>query len=329
MASYSKKKQAVVAMSGGIDSSVAAALLKKQGYSLVGVFMKFWKEGKSGTNKCCSFSSERSARLVCKKLEIPFYVLDARKEFKKRVVDYFLKEHKKGSTPNPCVVCNKEIKFGLLMEKALKTGADYVATGHYSRIKFQNSKFKLLKGKDRGKDQSYFLWQLEQKQLKHILFPLGGYTKNQAKQLIKKFELPVETTSESQEICFVKDSVSNFLKKYLRLESGKIIDKFGKFLGKHQGLWLYTIGQRKGIQVFQGPYYAVEKDFKNNILIVSKNKKDLLKKELIARNVNWILGKEPKTPLRIKAKIRYCSQFSEGIVSKIKNKRYKVVFIKP
>jgi len=295
------KQKIVVAMSGGVDSSVAAALLKKQGYYVIGIFMKFWKDGKSNQNRCCSAESEKWARLVAKKIDIPFYVLNVEKEFKKNIVDYFLAEYKKGNTPNPCVVCNKEIKFGLLINKALKMGADFVATGHYARtllgsnLRSATNFFpsagepplplrasgpgttksllpsllpSLFEAKDKEKDQSYFLWQLNQKQLSHILFPVGNYTKPEVRKLAKKFKLPTAQTPESQEVCFVQGATSEFLKKYLKINPGNIFDKTGKFLGKHQGLWFYTIGQRRGLEIQQGPYYVVVKDLKKNNLIV-------------------------------------------------------------
>ena len=261
-------------MSGGLDSSVAAALLKRANFNLAGVFMKFWSSPaadslKGRWNRCCSPEAEKRARRVAQILGIPFYVLNFEKEFKKRVVDYFLRECKKGRTPNPCVVCNKQIKFGLLLEKALGLKGDFVATGHYTRLrretqnlnvkcqiksKCQMSNVKILRGKDKMKDQSYFLWQLNQKQLKHILFPMGDYTKKQARTLAKKYGLPVLGIPESQEICFVRTTVNDFLSHYFKPKSGKIIDTKGKIIGEHQGLFLYTIGQRKGIEVSGGPW---------------------------------------------------------------------------
>jgi len=275
-----KNKKVVVAMSGGVDSSVAAALLKKQGYEVVGVFLKLWP----------SFNEQR-ARLVAKKLDIPFYVFNFVKEFKNKVVDYFLKQEKAGLTPNPCVVCNKEIKFGLLFKKALSLNADYIATGHY--VSFKNGK--LLKGKDKNKDQSYFLWKLNQKTLKKALFPMGSYTKTEVRKLAKKFKLPISDVKESQDICF---------KVKLAEKPGNVIDTDGKVVGKHQGLWFYTIGQRKGIKLANGPYYVLNKNIKRNILIVTKNEKDLYEKELFVKNVNWI-NKEVKLPLKVNVKIRY------------------------
>jgi len=343
-------------MSGGVDSSVAAALLKRAGFDVVGIYMKMC-DGKK--------ESEKLARLVAKKIGIPFYVLNIEKEFKKKVVDYFLAEYKKGNTPNPCIVCNKEIKFGFLINKALSLGADFVATGHYARTSLgsefsasvraasaaltqfavagslretmpshlaryaPNSLPRLFVGADKEKDQSYFLWQLSQEQLKHVMFPVGGYTKQEVRKLAKKFKLPTAETPESQEVCFIADATNNFLKKYLKTKPGKITNKTGKVLGKHNGLWFYTIGQRRGLEIPQGPYYVVDKDFKKNILIVSKNQKDLLKKELITGDVNWISGKEPKLPIRVKAKIRYRHNLASATISKIQNTIYKIRFSAP
>ena len=309
-----KNKKVVVAMSGGIDSSVAAALLKRAGFSVIGVFMIFWSENSQNQrwNKCCSPGAQMRAREVAKRLNIPFYVLDLRKEFKEKIVDYFLKEIKKGVTPNPCVECNRFIKFGLLLQKAKSFGANFLATGHYARkreLKIKNEKlkiaYKLFRAKDKEKDQSYFLWRLTQKHLKHIIFPLGNLTKEEVRKLAQKFKLPVSGIPESQEICFIGGSLEEFLKKYLKPKPGKIVNKEGRVLGKHQGLIFYTIGQRKGIGLSGGPYYVLEKDTKNNLLIVTKNEKDLYKKELIAKEVNWIAGTPPPFPARIKAKIRY------------------------
>jgi len=317
------RKKVIVGMSGGVDSSVAAALLKEAGFDVVGVMAKFWKEGSSKENRCCSIESEKLARLVAKQIGISFYVVNLEKEFKKKVVDYFLKEYKAGNTPNPCVVCNKEIKFGLLMEKALKMGGDFIATGHYAKI----NKGKLFKGKDSKKDQSYFLWQLNQKQLDRILFPIGDYTKLQVRRLAKKFNLPTAESQESQEVCFVKNTTNNFLKKYLKIKIGKRIDVNGKLIGQHQGLWFYTIGQRRGLEISQGPWYVIDKDFKKNILIVSKNEKDLFKKELVAKNVNWI--NKPKLSIVAEVKIRYKSNLAKAKILELNKNKIKIIFEKP
>jgi len=322
-------QKVICAMSGGVDSSVAAALLKRAGvdelrsssrfanarvFDVIGVFMKFWSEPKKNGligswNRCCSPEAESRARKVAKILNIPFYVFNFEKEFKKRIVDYFLDGYKKGITPNPCIICNKEIKFGLLLKKALSLDADFIATGHYAK-KIENRKkkieYKLLKGKDRNKDQSYFLWMLNQKQLKRILFPIENYTRAEVEKLAKKFKLsPVLNVKKSLEICFVQTTINDFLSRHIKQKPGKIVDAKGRVLGEHQGLAFYTIGQRKGIKLPQGPYYILDKDLKKNILIVTKNEKDLYKKELIAKNVSWISGRIPKFPLKVKIKIRY------------------------
>ena len=326
-------KKVVVAMSGGVDSSVAAALLKKQGFQVMGVFMRFWlarrslgEGGFERWNRCCSLEAEQRARAVARVIGIPFYVFNFEKEFKKRIVDRFLAEHKAGLTPNPCVYCNKEIKFGLLLEKSLALGAKYVATGHYARLRQgSGGQVRLLRGEDTNKDQSYFLWRLSQQQLSHVLFPVGGYKKPQVRALAKKFKLPVAETPESQEICFVPDTVNEFLQRYFKPKKGKIIDAAGKVLDEHQGLVFYTIGQRKGIMLPQGPYWVKDKDFKENVLVVTKNEKDLLKKELFFKNANWLAGKLPKFPLKVAAKIRYRAKLTPAIVYE----NHKVIFEQP
>jgi len=315
-------KKVIIAMSGGVDSSVAAALLKKAGFDVIGVFMKFWHP--ESKNRCCSAESEKRARSVAKKINIPFYIFNFEKDFKKKIVDSFLKINKEGRTPNPCVVCNKEIKFGLLLEKALKLGAEYIATGHYAR----KSDCKLLKGKDKNKDQSYFLWKLNQKQLERVLFPVGSYTKPEVRVLARKFNLSVAETPESQEICFVQTTVNEFLRKYIKTKPGKIVDINGKIIGEHQGLWFYTIGQRKGLKISSDkPYYVLNKNIKNNTLIVTQEEKDLLGKELTITGVNWISGKEPKFPISVIAKVRYRNKGTGAVVKKEKGK-IKVIFKK-
>jgi len=310
-------------MSGGVDSSVAAAILKEQGYDVVGVFMKFWQEsGKGRENTCCSAEARADAQKVAGKLGIPFYVIDARKEFKKYVVDYFIEEYKKGKTPNPCVECNRWIKFGdFLLNKLLTFKADYIATGHYVRIKDK----KLLIAKDKQKDQSYFLWTLTQKQLNKILFPIGDYEKSEIRKMAKKWDLPVYDKKESQEVCFIAKDVKSFLHGQIKTKTGDIIDANGKKVGKHEGLAYYTIGQRKGIKIGGGmPFYVVEKDLKNNTLIVAQSdfNEALFKKEMIVKKINWIHS--VKFPLKCKVKIRYLTKAVPSTIHK-----NKVVFNKP
>ncbi|MFH1582473.1 MAG: tRNA 2-thiouridine(34) synthase MnmA [bacterium] len=326
-----KKGKVVCAMSGGVDSSVAAALLKKEGFEVVGVFIKFWSDesdGKSKSeNRCCSSDSERRARATAAKLKIPFYVLNLEKEFKKRVVDYFLDTYKKGFTPNPCVVCNKEIKFGLLMEKALEWDADFIATGHYARNVFdsRNKIYRLYKGKDKDKDQSYFLWMLDQKQLSRVLFPVGEYKKEEVRRIAKKMGLSVFNIPDSQEVCFIPGEVNDFLKKYLKVKPGKIVDDNNKELGGHLGLHFYTIGQRRGMNLPGGPFFVLDKVFKRNILIVTKDQKKLFQKELKLDKINWISGEKPIV-LRIKIKIRYRQKEARASIKILSRRKLKIVF---
>jgi tRNA-specific 2-thiouridylase len=335
-----KNEKVIVAMSGGVDSSVTAALLKNQGYEVIGVFMRFWSEEglrrDQAINKCCSFEAYNDARKVANRLAIPIYTLNMKVSFKKLVVDYFLKEYQAGRTPNPCVECNRFIKFGELLRKAKAMGANYVATGHYARLrreipnsKFQVPSFKLLKGKDLEKDQSYFLYTLTQEKLKHILFPVGDYSKPRVRAMAKGFGLPVHAKKDSQEVCFAGASLKNFLKKYLEVKSGKIVElESEKKLGEHDGLPFYTIGQRRGLALGGGPWYVVKIDTRKNVLYVSRDQKKLLSKELVAEKVNWISGAAPKLPIRVKAKIRYKHKEAPAIIKKIKN-NYKIIFTKP
>jgi tRNA-specific 2-thiouridylase len=334
------RKKVVCAMSGGLDSAVAAALLKREGFDVVGVFLRFWSDEKEkgalvSLNRCCSLEAEVRARKVAKILGIPFYVFDFSKEFKERIVDYFLETSKRGLTPNPCVVCNKEIKLGLLLEKALSLGVDFVATGHYARkreLKTQNSKVKayqLLRAKDKEKDQSYFLWKLNQEQLRKILFPIGDFTRKEVEKMAEKFNLPVVGLKKSVELCFVIYGIDDFLRKYLKENPGKIVDKKGKILGEHRGLWFYTIGQRKGINLSGGPYWVLDKDIVNNVLIVTKNPEDLLKRDLILKEVNLISNENLNSPMEVEVKIRYRAELSKATVFKISESEYKVSFNEP
>ncbi|KKS26370.1 MAG: tRNA-specific 2-thiouridylase MnmA [Parcubacteria group bacterium GW2011_GWC2_42_6] len=334
------KIKAIVAMSGGVDSSVAAALLKKAGYDVVGVFMHFWMEDKG-----CASGSEQAARAVANKLKIPFQVLDVRRVFKKEVVDYFLSEQRRSRTPNPCVVCNKKIKFGVFLKKALGPPAggkaDCVATGHYVKIKQDdNIVYKIFAAKDETKDQSYFLHQLNQRQLSKVIFPLGEYTKEEVKKMAKLWHLPCQK-EQSFDLCFIKGEPAGFIKKYLKLKTGDVVEyqKNKKAdsvrLGRHEGLPLYTIGQRKNILVGQGlpagrqgPWWVIKKDEKKNILYISNNEKDLYSRELIVEKVNWLGGIALKLPIKALVKIRYKSEAGEARVSQIANRKLRVDFKK-
>ena len=317
------KKTVAVAMSGGVDSSVAAYLLKKQGYDVVGLFMHFWAdpEFKKAENKCCSLEAREDARRVAKQLGFPLYTLNFDKDFKKTIVDDFIKQYESGLTPNPCIRCNQFIKFDLLLKKAKAFKADYLATGHYLNIK----QGRVFKAKDRTKDQSYFLYNLNQNILKHLLFPLGGYNKKQIIAIAKKQNLLPSKRKESQDVCFVASGeLDEFLKKYIskkKLKKGDIVDVNTKqVLGRHEGLFHYTTGQRGGIgSGGSGPYYVTSSDHKKNVLFVTNNAKDpaLHAKQLQAKKINWIAGQTPKFPLKCKAKSRYGQKDQEVIIKRV------------
>jgi len=304
-----------VAMSGGVDSGVAAGLLVKAGYKCVGFHMKLWHEEQGNfENKCCSTESLEAARKTCHKLGIPFYPIDFSGIFKKQVVDYFLEEYSAGLTPNPCVMCNKFIKFGKLLDYVRRLGFDYLATGHYARIverETQNVRRKtkknvspityhLLRAQDEQKDQSYFLYNLTQEQLAHVLFPVGDYSKKQVKAMAEKWKLPVARRPESQEICFLPETdYRPFLKRQIpkKIIPGEVVDTNGRVIGRHYGLPLYTIGQRHGFSIngkwkmengkLIPPYYVIGKDGKKNRLIVGFGK-EAERKEFWVKNVNWL-----------------------------------------
>lgn len=337
-----KKKRVICAMSGGVDSSVAAALLKKQGYEVIGVFMKLWAEKTDKIdlvreNTCCSVEAASAARAVAQKLKIPFYVINLEKEFKKAVVDYYVKEYEEGRTPNPCVVCNRDIKGEILMRKVLEMEADYLATGHYARIKEKKTKskseYQLLQAVDKNKDQTYFLWTLNQKQLSRLLLPIGDYTKFEVRGLARKWNLPTAERKESQGICFIPDrDVCSFLRRHAKklTQPGPVVDKDGKNLGMHSGLVNYTLGQRERLNI-GGPraYYVVKLNVEDNILVVG-DENDLYKDELVADNLNFTRSLDRKDLIfqKIGARIRYGHPIDECRISftgKEKVKRAKAI----
>ncbi len=306
------KGRVLVAMSGGVDSSVAALLLKRAGYEVIGISMQLWdyseKEDQPATQgSCCSPEDMADARRVAHTIGIPFYVLNMEEVFSKEVVDYFVKSYLRGETPNPCVKCNSEIKFNVLIKRAFELGAQYIATGHYARIRRDaQGRYHLLKGVDRGKDQSYFLFSLTQKTMAHVLFPVGELTKAEVRSMARQAGLKVSEKAESQEICFVEDrNYRNLLAEYAPQERGRIVDTEGNLLGYHTGLFRYTIGQRRGLNIRNGmgPYYVVSMDREKNELIVGKED-ELLSEGLYAREINWIM-EPPHTPIRVEARIRY------------------------
>ena len=300
-------------MSGGVDSSLAAALLKKAGYEVMGVTFRTWPKEECGSSlgrACCNLEAITRARAVAGDLNIPYYVFDFSAEFKKQVIDYFCEQYLKGFTPNPCVVCNEKIKFGLLYEKALALDAGLMATGHYAGIvqNKKNGRFLLKVGKGAEKDQTYFLFSLSQDQLKHSIFPLSDYTKERTRAMAKKFKLSTFNTTSSQDICFIRDrDYAEYIRKKtgVDIKEGDIVDKAGRILGRHKGIPFYTIGQRRGLGIaYKEPLYVTGIDRKEN-LIIAGTKKDVLRKSLIAHRLNWIAIDGIDKPLRVKAKIRY------------------------
>ncbi len=305
-------KTVVVGMSGGVDSSVAAMLLKEQGYNVIGLFMLNWEETE---DDCCTAQSDyEDVKRVCTKIGIPYYTINFAKEYMDRVFTYFLEEYKCGRTPNPDVLCNREIKFGPFLEYAKKLGADFIATGHYCDIDHNADGYHyLLKAVDQNKDQTYFLNQLSQEQLKDVLFPLGKLDKSVVREYAKKYGFVTAEKKDSTGICFIGErNFRNFLKEYLPAKQGEIVDEDGNVVGKHDGIMYYTIGQRRGLNIggYSGGngdrWFVLEKDVKNNRLIVSQGETDkLFSVGLISNKVNWI----PKTPnekqFECYAKFRY------------------------
>ena len=359
-----KSKKVVIALSGGVDSSVAAYLLKKQGYSLIGLFMKNWHdENATISDECPWLEDSNDAMLVANKLKIPFKTVDLSKEYKKRIIDYMFKEYSNGRTPNPDILCNKEIKFDVFMKLALSLDADYVATGHYSQIEStNNSKYRLIQGIDKTKDQSYFLCQLNQNQLSRILFPIGNLKKSEVRDIAKKNNLITADKKDSQGLCFVgKIRLPEFLQQKLKKKTGDIIEipsnskifkvknllgqsrlidlskkyKFsksdGKVIGEHNGAYYYTIGQRKGLAVggYDEPIFVIGIDTISNEIFVGKGKNHpgLVKKaiQIDISKINWVndlYNIDFIKTLKLKARIRYRQPLQEIIIHVYGKKLY-------
>ncbi len=331
-----KQKTVFVGLSGGVDSAVSAALLKKSGHKVVGVFIKTWHPD---FIQCNEEEERLDAIRVAAHLDIPFLTLDLQKEYKQDVAEYMISEYKEGRTPNPDVLCNSHIKFGAFLKKALSLGADYVATGHYASKaekltsvqvlgsprspkgelrpdRSQKQIFQLIKSTDLTKDQVYFLWQLNQEQLSKIIFPVGGYTKKQVRSFAKKFKLPVSEKKDSQGICFLGDiDLKDFLKHYIDTKQGVVLDESGEIIGEHDGALFFTLGERHGFTIkkktpHDSRYYVVAKDIsKNTITVSTEPQKSQIgtRKNLILKNTNWTI--EPAPGHRYTAQIRYHGEF--------------------
>lgn len=329
-------KRVVVAMSGGVDSSVAAALLVEQGYEVIGMMMRLWSEETvSGRvyNRCCTPDQMADARRIADRLNIPFYVLDTREVFKNTVVDYFIDQHRQGYTPNPCIECNRHIRFEWLLNNALALDADFLATGHYARVRqLADGSFQLLRAVDDRKDQSYVLSVMGQTQLSHALFPIGDYTKDEVRQFAAKFGLPTASKQDSQDLCFLGDGdYRRFLREHAPevMASGPIVRRDGTIVGEHQGLANYTIGQRKGLGVqAQEPLYVIGMNPYRNALIIG-SKDELGIAELSADRVNWVSGTAPDEPFRAEVKIRYKAKPAAALIEPLGTDRIRVRFDEP
>ena len=325
------KKRVVVAMSGGVDSSVAAALLKKQGYEVIGLTMCFNLAEKDGNKpSCCGLTGIEDARRVCQMLGVRHYVLNLNKDFYQEVIKNFYQEYLSGRTPNPCVRCNQFIKFGILLKKAINLGAQFLATGHYARIVKSPQGYLLKKAKDLKKDQSYFLYRLTQAQLKHVIFPLGNLTKPEVRQLACDFGLKVAEKQDSQEICFLPDGkYGDFVKASGKgfVKPGNFVDKNGNILGLHRGIAYYTIGQRHGLGIAAGhPLYVTQINAKNNQVFLGQ-RPEVYKKEFTLKEGHF-LSKFSKKKIEIKVRIRYNHQEASAAVYSVKDK-LKVIFKQP
>jgi len=298
-----------VAMSGGVDSSVAAALLLQNGYEVFGLTMRQYDVVKSGYGKDEGIEADIiDAENVCSKLGIEHHVIDLQEDFKAIVEKNFIEEYSSGRTPNPCIICNPTIKFGKFMDAAFKLGADKIATGHYIQIEEVEGKFKIYTPKDSSKDQTYMIWKLNQYQLSKTLFPIASYQKSEIRKIASELELPIHTKADSQEICFIKDHYEDFLADHINFKPGDIILPDGRVIGKHRGLALYTIGQRKGLNTpWKCPLYVMKLDINNNVLIVTEDPDNLLADTFTLEDVNWISGKKPEDLFGIQVQIRYNS----------------------
>ena len=338
-----------VAMSGGVDSSAAAAILKEQGHELVGFTMQLWDQrrgintdenGDPLPSRCCSLDDVYDARRVAEELGFPFYVLNLERDFERDVVHPFVSSYLSGETPIPCVACNSRLKFASLDRLAVSLGCEKVATGHYARVEFDpsNNRYKLLRGRNQQKDQSYFLWELTQSQLSRAMFPLGEMSKPEAREAARSHGLAVAEKKESQEICFVPDGdYAGFIDRYLESEgetnrlpgAGEIVDSTGRVIGQHGGVQRYTIGQRRGIGIAdERPLYVISLDAEKNRVVVGADE-ELLKPEFVAAGVNWIALDSPAEAVRADVRVRYRHNAAPATITPLENNRARVLFDAP
>ncbi|MBP2028820.1 tRNA-specific 2-thiouridylase [Acetoanaerobium pronyense] len=329
------KKRVVLGMSGGVDSSVSAVLLKEAGYEVIGIFMKNWDE-KDENGVCTATEDYEDVRRVADQLGIPYYTVNFEKEYWDRVFTYFLDEYKKGRTPNPDVMCNQEIKFNAFLDYALKLEADYIAMGHYARVEERDGKACLVRGIDENKDQTYFLSRIGQKALSKTIFPIGNLQKKEVREIAEKHKLFTATKKDSTGVCFIGErDFDAFLDKYLLSKPGDMITVDGEKIGTHHGLIHYTLGQRKGIGIggvgSGEPWFVVGKDLKKNILYVAQGEKNeaLYSVSLVGEDPSWTLDEEPRFPLKCTAKFRYRQKDIPVTVDKLEDGSLHIVYDEP
>jgi len=328
-----KDTRVVVGMSGGVDSSVAALLLKEQGYDVIGIFMKNWDD--TDENGVCTATEDYNDVIrVCNQIGIPYYAVNFEKQYWDKVFTYFLDEYKAGRTPNPDVMCNKEIKFKAFLEHAMKLGADYLATGHYAQVAYRDGEYKMLRGVDENKDQTYFLNQLGQDQLEKVMFPIGDIEKAKVREIALKAGLATASKKDSTGICFIGErNFKEFLSGYLPAQPGNMVTFDGKVMGKHDGLMYYTIGQRHGLGIGGSgePWFVIGKDLKKNLLYVGQgfHHDKLYSDSITAVNVSWVSKKEKPASFECTAKFRYRQPDNKVTVELMEDNKAKVIFHQP
>jgi tRNA-uridine 2-sulfurtransferase len=328
-----KDIRVVVGMSGGVDSSVAALLLKEQGYDVIGIFMKNWDDTDE-FGVCTATEDYEDVIRVCNQIGIPYYAVNFEKQYWDKVFTYFLDEYKAGRTPNPDVMCNKEIKFKAFLEHAMKLGADFLATGHYARVEYRDGEYKMLRGVDENKDQTYFLNQLSQSQLEKVMFPIGNIEKSKVREIAKEADLATATKKDSTGICFIGErNFKEFLSNYLPAQPGNMETLEGEVVGKHDGLMYYTIGQRHGLGIGGAgdPWFVIGKDLERNVLFVGQafHNDKLYSDSIIAVDVSWVTEKEVEETFECTAKFRYRQPDNKVTVQKLEDGTVKVVFAEP